>query len=643
MTKLTRVRDTGVMVKARGAGAISRLLEEKLMETRSIEDFGGGTHVADNLPAFNAAKAAINGGMMKLTMSGVYNFPTGFPDFTGFVVSPVDGVIIQCPATPYVARDTIVTDNDYRVYFNAGEPRNYFIDIRANFHQGSRGANKSMWLDANDLSDTRPFPIAANALLYKQFGLGTADDMTDITPAGFSDKTLYLTPPAGGNTQLGLTPLRVGEAITVGVNNVPDNSGELAAALVFDTGYAVLRGYPNAGNWSLSVKYRGQAATESVVPMDGGLSTYSPSQATFTIRCISPIRAQILVNGIAVVDYQLSSGTLQYAGFGATAIGSPTSINLVGWYKRKFKAATSPRSQVIGFIGDSMTDGVVHGAWPVWCAHALDGSLGIKINSIENRAISGQTLDQQIANLATNPFVNASVVAIFIGTNDIQGGNTYQNYYTSLNSLITSLAGRQVVLVTPPHWYKMSDGTNLPFSGATNSEKGGDIRAMVGRIAAERGLQHVDLPEVTGPINPGYMSNEYTDSVIRDLIHMTAYGCRFVGYEVAKAVASSLCPVVQFPTAWQTFTGYALGVSGNVMYRFHEDGSVEFKGSLSITTPANGVVMTMPASIRPTGVYNSLLWGTNDFIKAAFNPTGTVELINTNSTIVSVDGVRYPL
>lgn len=639
------------LLRANLAGGENKLVaykqttvSDRLSKSVFITDFGGGESVADNLAALNTAKAAAGvGGTIRFpkNSSGVYNFPSGFPDFSGFVVSPDDGVVMQGPATPNMAVSSIITDNDYRVYFNSGDPHNYYIDIRANYHVGSKGTNKSLWLSESDIENGTPVAVNANTIPVKQLALGSGDNVIDATPAGRSVSSLFLQPPTGGNTQLGVIPATPGIELKVGVNSIPDNSGELAIGLIFTTGYAVVRGYPASGSWSLSTKYIGQAATDSaIIPDGGGTPTYSPSNNLITVRCISPIRAQILVNGVSVADIQISSGALLWMGVGATSISAISGSNFTGWYKRSFRVSASPRSQALGIIGDSISDGAVHGAWPVWCAEALDGSLGIRINSIENRAISGQTLAQQIANLTAHPFVNASVVAVFIGTNDIQGGNTLAAFQASLTTLLNTLSsqGRAAVLVIPPQWILKTDGTGLPDSGAVNSSKGGDIRAAIGRIAADRGLQLVDMTTITGPINPGYYSSTFADPMVRDLLHPTAYGYRLYGYEIARAVGAQLCPVVAIPSQWVDVTTLATGVTGTLQYRY-EKGGVRLSGELNIATPSNGVIATLPMNIAPPVIRRFIQWGTNDSIKMAINTTGTIEVVNSNSTVISLDGI----
>lgn len=622
------------------------MLSKSIFNEVFITDFGGGESVVDNLPALNLAKTAVGpGGKIRFPKygNGIYNFPSGFPDFSGFVVSPDDGIVMQGPATPNMAVSSIVTDNDYRVYFNAGDPKDYYIDIRSNFHIGSKGANKSLWLNQSNVVSNLPVQVDASVIPVKQFALGSGDNIINATPAGRSSSSLFLQPPSGGNTQMGVIPAVPGTELKVGVNNVPDNSGELAVGIIFTTGYAVVRGYPGSGSWSLTTKYTGQPYTDhAIVPDGGGTATYSASNNLFTIRSITPIRAQVLVNGVSIADIQITSGSIQWLGVGATSIAAVSGSNFTGWYTQQFKVSASPRSQSLGIIGDSMSDGAVHGAWPAWCSEALDGSLGIRINSIENRSVSGQTLDQQIANLAANPFVNASVVAIFIGTNDIQGGNSLSAFQASLNSLLNTLnsEGRQQVLVIPPQWYLKSDTPSGSGGNSQNSNRGGDIRAAIGRIAADRGLQVVDLTCVTGPVNPGYLSSTFADSVLRDNVHPTAYAYRFLGYEIARGVAAQLCPVVKIPSDWVSFTTFASGVTGNAEYRYTEDG-VELRGKLEFTSPFNGYSFTIPEGIRPTTPRRFIVWGNTGSVPMVVNTDGTVTVHNNpSSNQMSLDGIK---
>jgi len=610
-----------------------------------ITDFGGGESVLDNLAAFNLAKAAAGlGGSVYLprNSTGNYNFPTGFPDFSGIVVRPDNGVTIIGPATPGMAVSSIVTDNDYRVYFNGGDPKDYYVDIRANYHIGSKGANKSLWLNTLDIPDNQPLAVMASAIPVKQFTLGVGDTVTTVSPAGRSASSLFLQPPSGGNTQLGVIQAIPGTELKVGVNNIPDNGGEIAVGIIANTGYAVLRGQPGSTAWSLTVKYIGQPSTTQGVVAPVNIATYSAGNNLLTVRSISPIRAQFMVNGVTVVDFQLTSGAIQWMGVGSTSISATSGANFTGWFKQSFRVAVGVRSQTLGIIGDSISDGSVHGAWPIWAAEALDGSLGIRINTVENRAISGQTLDQQIANLASNPFVNASVVAVFIGTNDIQGGNSLSAFQTSLTNLINTLKsqGRAVVLVIPPQWYLKTDTAGGGGGSTTNSSKGGDIRAAIGRTAADVGLQLIDMTAFTGPVDPGYLSSTFADAILRDNMHPTAYAYRMYGYEIARGIAAQLCPVVKSPTDWVSFTTFSAGVTGTAQYRYTKEG-VELRGKLEAAAALTGTIFTIPEGIRPATTPRYFIqWGNTGSIPTVVNTDGTVAVHNNPaSTQISLDGL----
>lgn len=628
------------------SGHFQSTVRQHLIESAHITDFGGGVGVsaAGNASALAAAKSAVGSGKIIFPTPGVYDFPIG-TDLTGFIMSPVDGVVIRGPATGTMAGPGIVTDNDFRVYFNAGDPKNYYIDIRANYHIGSRGANKSLWLNDGNVENYELTPVNANAILVKQFALGVGDDISNVIPAGRSASSLFLQPPTGGATQLGVIPAEPGTELVVAVNNIPDNGGEIAIGIIFSTGYAVVRGYPGTGSWSLATKYAGQPSTDQAInPDGGGTATYSASNNLLTVRSITTTRAQVLVNGVSVADIQITSGAIQWMGVGATNPNPTTGVvggNFTGWYSKSFKVAASPRSQAIGIIGDSISDGSIHGAWPVWAAEALDGSLGIRINGIENRAVSGQTLDQQIANLAANPFVNASIVAVFIGTNDIQGGNTLAAFQASMNNLLNTLQsqGRQVVLVIPPQWYLASDVPGNPGGATTNSNRGGDIRAAIGRISADRGLQLVDMTTFTGPVNPGYLASTFADPILRDNMHPTAYAYRFYGYEIARAIAAQLCPVVKTPSEWVSFATFSAGVSGSAQYRYTK-GGIELRGKLEAATALSGTIFTIPECIRQSIDRYFIQWGNTGSIPIAVKTDGTVFVHNNpSSNQISLDGI----
>lgn len=632
-------------------GNLAQSLDKKFKEVVSIQDYGGGESVADNLTAFNAAKAALApGGRMRFPKlsTGVYLWPTAGPNLSGIIIDPDPGVTFSGAIFAGMFASSIITTTDYVYRVTAGNPKDYDLEIKADFTRGSKRNSKQLWLTESDIKNRRPMPIIAYGagaqLLYKRMTIG-ADAITTFTPAGGGADSLSLTPPNGGVAQLGVYPLRPGCAISAGVNVPPSGAGEIAVGVIWSTGYCVLRGHPETAIWELSTKYNGVAGTSQVQPAISNTAGYHPDCPIITIRFITSIRFQILISGSVITDFQLTSGYLMLAGFGITGIGSGSSINLVGWYTEKFKVADSPRPRTLGFLGDSMTDDL-HGAWPWWTANALDGSFGIRVNGIENRAISGQTTAQQYNNIVANPFVKASDIVVFLGTNDVQTANSYASFlaaYTAILVLMKS-QGRSITLVIFPTWYTQAQSGG--GGGATqNPGKGGDMRAAIGRFAADNGFNLVDLTHVTGPVDAAFLTSTFTDPMVRDNLHPTTYLYKLVGYESAKAIAETACPVAVPDTPWTLLHSsvYPATFTGTLAFRFI-DGDIELRGD--VTAPAafaDGTnAFNIPEFLVPSATRRANIFGasasTSGFV--ALSTTAIVKGVST-STTVNFDGVRY--
>ncbi|MBT2371925.1 SGNH/GDSL hydrolase family protein [Pseudomonas fluorescens] len=657
-SKLKAVGDRALrteMASADGASFVRNLdqtLDIKLKEQVSIRDYGGGEEVSDNLPAYNRAKAAVvPGGKIKFPKlsTGVYYWPVAGADLSGIVLDPDPEVTFSGAIYGGMFSSNIVTTTDYVYRVTEGNPKNYDLELRANFSRGSRRNKKRLWLSESDITDRRPKAVVANGaateLVYKQIGLG-GDTVVSFSPAGGGADTLYLTPPSGGQTQLGLYALRPGSSVVAGVSVPPSNQGEIAVGVIFSTGYCVLRGYPNSDVWELVTKYQGVAQTVLRPAVISDTPGYRPDCPILTVRFITSIRFQVLISGSVLVDVQLTSGYLMYAGFGATGIGSGASINYVGWYSEKFKVSDSPRSRVLGFLGDSLTDDL-YGAHPWWIANALDGSFGIRINGIENRAISGQTTQQQLNNLNSNPFVNASDVLVFVGTNDTQGANTYAAFVATYSAVLEKVRseGRSITLAIFPLWWTQAQSGGS--GGASqNASKGGDMRAAIGRFAADRGYNLIDLTHVTGPLAASYLNSTFADSYLRDNVHQTSYLNEVFGYAIAKCLAETICPVSVPNTSWMDIaaSSYAAGFSGSIQFRFIDD-DIEFRGSVTAnsgniadgTTVFNTPEFLVPNVIRMGSIFGSVS-SSAGFV--AIKSAAVVRGVSASPS-ASFDGVRY--
>lgn len=638
---------------------LGQLVSEKFGERASIRDYGGGEEMADNFAALEATKAAVGlGGVIHIPKlsTGEYTFVGGPVDLRGYIVVPERGVRFLTPTGFHIFSSEVVVTEDLVIRVTTGAAQDYEYVMRKNFNKGTKAGKKDLWLSSAEIRDTRPLPILASSeLKYLQVQLGVSDTFTSISPAGSGADSLSFTPPTGGNTQLGLYPIRPGEQMTAGIDLLPDANGEIAVGFTWSTGYCVLRGASAAGAWTLSTKYAGVPVVETpVVRPDGNGDTpgYFPAQNHFTIRFLAYNRAQILISGIVAVEVQLTSGYLMFAGFGGTSVSAITPISWTGWYRSKFAASEGVRTVVLGACGDSMTDDL-QSAWMWAAARALDGSLGIRVGGIENRAVSGDTTQQQLNRLSTTPFVNASDVVIFLGPNDIQTANTLANFKTSYSGIIDELRlqGRRVSLVIPPLWYTQAQ-TGGAGVAAVRAEYGGNIRAAIGRFAADYGLPLVDLSNLSGPISAGFLSNAFTDPMLRDNLHETAYANEIFGEAIARgALAPQIVQVPDKLHPWVPLASSVYGVnfSGTLQYRININGDVELRGTATLSTGSvtDGLTaFTLPEHLKPQVDRRAAAFGNS--VSAAYTGNcilradAQVKVYNlVGATTVSFDNVSF--
>lgn len=143
----------------------------------------------------------------------------------------------------------------------------------------------------------------------------------------------------------------------------------------------------------------------------------------------------------------------------------------------------------------------------------------------------------------------------------------------------------------------------------------------------------------TGPVNPGYLASTFADPILRDNMHPTAYAYRIYGYEIARAIAAQLCPVVKTPSDWVSFTTFSAGVSGTAQYRYTKVG-IELRGKLEATAALSGTIFTIPECIRQSIDRYFIQWGNTGSIPIAIKTDGTAFVHNNpSSNQISLDGI----
>lgn len=347
------------------------------------------------------------------------------------------------------------------------------------------------------------------------------------------------------------------------------------------------------------------------------------------------------------------------AGFGGQGAAGG-SITVQDWTSTKGKPQRAPKPINIAFFGDSITAPTFHGNWPAQLANVLDLAFGIRVNFIQNYAVSGASSSAQ-APLCTAPNIASyDVVCIMLGVNDIQGGATEQTFATNLANMIDVCqgAGKKVVVGLPTLFYGQGQAGAGKGQATTNYDLGKGVRAKCLRTCADKGVAVVNTWGVYGPVladwvNPtlNSLANLGRDPVVFDSIHPT----QTAKLALAKAFASVIAGLLLRSSTLQTelanlpAANLANGwtFSGTTPQWIRDGAGVVFLSGFMLpgTTAAGTVVFTMPENIRPTQTGRYAVRA--DTGTAALDidaVTGQVTVYNwpAGAGFVSLDTIRYP-
>jgi hypothetical protein len=241
----------------------------------------------------------------------------------------------------------------------------------------------------------------------------------------------------------------------------------------------------------------------------------------------------------------------------------------------------------------------------------MDGVFGVKLQSIANNAIAGETLEQQYAIMQTVGFGSARYAVISLVTNDIQELEALNTAMANFAALLNFCVTAQVipVVIIPYFWYPAAarGGTGQPSS---NYDNGAPYRAaMMQQVAAlAPNAILVDAPLEYPFPNPAYV-NTQPDPLLRDDIHQSPQLHVLEALAVAKAILGHLCAVpdiehLVLPSAYGVNFAES-GITSDTTYPLAvditKDGMISLSGGLDVsTTPANGATLcTLPRYLWP--------------------------------------------
>jgi lysophospholipase L1-like esterase len=251
---------------------------------------------------------------------------------------------------------------------------------------------------------------------------------------------------------------------------------------------------------------------------------------------------EFLHNGVNRANQQFTLGgqAITKWGFGAYGAG----VSTVSWYdfimeyNRKQPAANE--TVHVQVFGDSQVGYFQGSSWLKYFQQYLDNSYGYKIDTLENYAVSGETMEQQKTRF--DAVTHKGVTIVLAGTNNIQAQSSLTTMIAALNGMVDSLnytnnlssstvgvlnpGNKKLIVCIPPMFYSYALNGNKG-KASSNYELGGAYRMAILRWAASRNVMVVDLPSVMGPTTQ-------RAALLRDDIHPSDLGAAVIGREVAK-------------------------------------------------------------------------------------------------------------
>ncbi|MDR7225395.1 SGNH/GDSL hydrolase family protein [Aminobacter aminovorans] len=395
-------------------------------------------------------------------------------------------------------------------------------------------------------------------------------------------------------------------------------AGAFTRAIFIRTTKGIEYVYALAGNVAGVFGNKGVGNAVSEVPFDWtGRSTHQSYQFQFAELCGRANQAKkwsLLLNGSEVLFPRntLNGGEVIAIGFGVFGDQSISAV-LTDLVRVRRDEQGGKTGFHIGVLGNSLSDPAIHGNWDQWMREYLDYSLGARVISLTNLAVSGDNTLGIYNQALGGALGNSNYAVIFApGTNDTQQAVPTSTTTGNLNALIDLLhaEGRTPLLAIDPLFYTTGLGAGSGFT-TSNYQLGAARRAAQRKLAITKGIACIDLQQVCGPIMANYLFDPAVDSVLRDNIHQTAAGHKMMGVAIARALMAMIAPKptpairlapIQVSGALSWLANGWTGTTLPPSYSITGDGFFRLHGFLDAGTKTDGTtIINLPAAYRPLG------------------------------------------
>lgn len=534
------------------------------------------------------------------------------------------------PKSATVGSDrTIIRNNSLTLNINANGAVQYVQTLSPTYVHTPD--NKQVWIENPDYSTVESVDLST--VVYETVAYPNASDFTADTPST-SAVTVVWNLTNNGRFRFGWVPFKAGAELGAqfGESGTEYNR---AAGLKTSNGWIVAFYSSNAGITIAETLRGGGTNTVAITDWPGKttLSSFYSGKAFVSIKTYDRYTYGILINGVEVAQRTVPSGVSFNLGYiiqqGLGAFGNVVLTVGANYWSRLIHKKPSNGVAINGVVcGDSTVE-----PWPgqavSYLVDALEGIGGIRVQSMDNIAVGGETVQQQRTRLLATSLTGKNLVLIFAGTNNIQAGEAPSVTIPVFEEMINyaQAANCKVVIGVPGMYYTSAVAGGYGFA-TSNYDGGTGMRAAIKEMCGRRGVGMIDVSSLYGAALPAYIGAPgLSDAILRDAIHETPLSGRKKGIAAAKKVAALFFPKIEDLVSEGDLSGYGYRngwVAGGEGARLSiEGGRVYLSGFITSGTATTGTIAyVFPYGLRPKTLKRFVVRANGGNVQMSVNPTG---------------------
>ncbi|ULG01847.1 hypothetical protein phiA047_0116 [Aeromonas phage phiA047] len=606
---------------ANGGSVQDFIDKENLERLVPIQAFGGGESITDNRPAFLLSKTTLGYVYFpRVEDNNEYSMSIQDGDYDGVDLYSDQGVTVKVGTNSYAAVNGAALNTDIQFFFtDLNFP--YLAKKNTSIINGSAQA---LPIIRNIKSIDRYAPNYETECDSYNVNIGS-DTLSLISPSVSNNWRATLTDNTSGYVAM-VTDVEAGDTVSAFASDTSSQNQTGVFILGSNGYYFIGRNADSQGsNINEYTKVFGSAETSGTIGYQdqGVLTSYEPDKSCLSVTVVDTESFIVQLNGNGLGRVYTGIGTILKAGIGSRSTVSGTLY--VNGLTVSHHEEINGRSPIdISIYGDSTADNRWFGAFDQYIPLLLNGCSGLKVGTITNHAVAGESLTQQYARMQTKGFGTSFYVVVVAMTNDIQGQNDINTVATTLQNVLNLIisSGRRPIIVEPWMWYPKQGSR-----GQTTFEydAGGIFRGVAERITTQAGGIYVRTTQMLPAPLLAYLSEP--DSLLRDGIHQSQLGYQLYAHVICEALANDY---VKPKNSWFNFPANWLsaGFTASGRCRYTESGleiNATFIGAAPITDGTQ--IFRLPRKYRSVSGINL--------------PVVATDLTDTKSAWLNINGLGY--